>query len=203
VLVWGQVKRVYTHIWTPIPLCQVVTSVPSKRMPKNLRYGTEMPKASDFGDFGEQMSPDGTAHERRSGQILWVRGLTRLQTQVSWRGTWGDAVDELRALSRACVRAHIVWLRARRICARLYLRVVSTAPPCTPSYPPIPILKISVMPTTTYLSLYAILLPISTHMIIVSSIGDVSTPTAHACYGNFRQLNRHLWVKWVGLLSPS
>lgn len=26
---------------------------------------------------------DGEPHEKRSGQILWIRGLTRLQTQVT------------------------------------------------------------------------------------------------------------------------
>ncbi|KRX54711.1 Plasma membrane calcium-transporting ATPase 3, partial [Trichinella sp. T9] len=60
---------------------QVVTSIPSKKLPKKLTAfseGTEIPIIFE--------NPKGEGDEddmdNRSGQILWLRGLTRLQTQV-------------------------------------------------------------------------------------------------------------------------
>ncbi|KRY21227.1 Plasma membrane calcium-transporting ATPase 3 [Trichinella patagoniensis] len=61
---------------------QVVTSIPSKKLPKKLTAfseGTEIPIIFE--------NPKGEGDEddmdNRSGQILWLRGLTRLQTQCS------------------------------------------------------------------------------------------------------------------------
>ncbi|KRZ86902.1 Plasma membrane calcium-transporting ATPase 3, partial [Trichinella sp. T8] len=60
---------------------QVVTSIPSKKLPKKLTAfseGTEIPIIFE--------NPKGEGDEddmdNRSGQILWLRGLTRLQTQL-------------------------------------------------------------------------------------------------------------------------
>ncbi|KFD50022.1 hypothetical protein M513_09115 [Trichuris suis] len=61
---------------------QLVTSIPSKKLPKKLTAfseGMEIPIIfeSPKGGEGEE------GMENRSGQILWLRGLTRLQTQMS------------------------------------------------------------------------------------------------------------------------
>uniref|UniRef100_A0A183IUL6 Cation_ATPase_C domain-containing protein n=1 Tax=Soboliphyme baturini TaxID=241478 RepID=A0A183IUL6_9BILA len=58
---------------------QVITSIPSKKLPKKLTAfseGTEIPAI-----FERPKDEDETeTMEKRSGQILWLRGLTRLQT---------------------------------------------------------------------------------------------------------------------------
>lgn len=60
---------------------QVVTSLPSKNLPKKLSVMPGEPEPIAF--FGDGRRGDGDYdHDRRSGQILWIRGLTRLQTQI-------------------------------------------------------------------------------------------------------------------------
>jgi Plasma membrane calcium transporter ATPase C terminal len=62
---------------------QVITSIPTSILPKCVRAGTvtqEQLEIIDRGDsstkqFAEELNED-------MGQILWVRGLTRLQNQV-------------------------------------------------------------------------------------------------------------------------
>ncbi|RVE48721.1 hypothetical protein evm_006615 [Chilo suppressalis] len=59
---------------------QLVTSVPTRKIPKNLTWGRGQPEAE-----GMQPGPDYDSDldkKPRAGQILWIRGLTRLQTQV-------------------------------------------------------------------------------------------------------------------------
>ncbi|KAE9417617.1 hypothetical protein Angca_006875, partial [Angiostrongylus cantonensis] len=58
---------------------QLVTSIPTGSLPQNMTIGSGEAPTSDplMPDYED---PD--THEKRSGQILWVRGLTRLQTQV-------------------------------------------------------------------------------------------------------------------------
>lgn len=70
VLVWGQ----------------VITSIPTRRLPKMFTWGSGPPDETavdlsllDDGSNGS-VSQDG----KRTGQILWIRGLTRLQTQVTF-----------------------------------------------------------------------------------------------------------------------
>uniref|UniRef100_T1J4D2 Calcium-transporting ATPase n=1 Tax=Strigamia maritima TaxID=126957 RepID=T1J4D2_STRMM len=82
VLVWGQ----------------LVTSVPTRRLPKRLSWGSgapeEMPANVSLGDDGSGMDSKET---KRTGQILWIRGLTRLQTQLrvvrAFRSTLEDMED--------------------------------------------------------------------------------------------------------------
>lgn len=64
---------------------QVVTSMPSKKLPKRFfSCGSQPPEEVEpSGDVAARPSIDGV----RSGQILWLRGLTRLQTQVRVEGT--------------------------------------------------------------------------------------------------------------------
>ncbi|XP_074094819.1 plasma membrane calcium-transporting ATPase 3 isoform X3 [Cotesia typhae] len=61
---------------------QLVTTVPTRKIPKILSWGRGQPDdigAINLGD--EKFGPD-SDKKPRAGQILWIRGLTRLQTQV-------------------------------------------------------------------------------------------------------------------------
>ncbi|XP_076651932.1 plasma membrane calcium-transporting ATPase 3 isoform X6 [Halictus rubicundus] len=61
---------------------QVVTTIPTRKIPKILSWGRGQPDdigAINLGD--EKFDPDSDKKPRK-GQILWLRGLTRLQTQV-------------------------------------------------------------------------------------------------------------------------
>ncbi|XP_015124585.1 plasma membrane calcium-transporting ATPase 2 isoform X4 [Diachasma alloeum] len=61
---------------------QVVTTVPTRKLPKIFSWGRGQPDdigAMHLGD--EKYDPD-SDKKPRAGQILWIRGLTRLQTQV-------------------------------------------------------------------------------------------------------------------------
>lgn len=70
VLVWGQ----------------VVTTIPTKKIPKNFTWGSGPPE--EMIDATSSLVEDGSSGSlsqdamKRTGQILWIRGLTRLQTQV-------------------------------------------------------------------------------------------------------------------------
>ncbi|CAI4224436.1 unnamed protein product [Auanema sp. JU1783] len=71
---WCMALGVGTLLWG-----QIVTSIPTGSLPANLTIGSGEAPTSDplMPDY-----EDPETHEKRSGQILWVRGLTRLQTQV-------------------------------------------------------------------------------------------------------------------------
>lgn len=70
VLVWGQ----------------LVTTIPTKRIPKKFTWGSGPPE--EMIDATSSLVEDGSSGSlsqdamKRTGQILWIRGLTRLQTQV-------------------------------------------------------------------------------------------------------------------------
>ncbi|XP_054717080.1 LOW QUALITY PROTEIN: plasma membrane calcium-transporting ATPase 2-like [Uloborus diversus] len=68
VLVWGQ----------------CITSIPTKKIPKTFTWGSGNPEDLDAGgSLVEDTSRGSISQEvKRTGQILWIRGLTRLQTQV-------------------------------------------------------------------------------------------------------------------------
>uniref|UniRef100_A0A183BP50 Calcium-transporting ATPase n=1 Tax=Globodera pallida TaxID=36090 RepID=A0A183BP50_GLOPA len=71
---------------------QVVTTIPTKGLPKSLTIG------------GGEVEPDtanilsgdegGESREKRSGQILWIRGLTRLQTQLRVVKAFRSSIDD-------------------------------------------------------------------------------------------------------------
>uniref|UniRef100_A0A646QFN5 Calcium-transporting ATPase n=1 Tax=Hemiscolopendra marginata TaxID=943146 RepID=A0A646QFN5_9MYRI len=67
VLVWGQ----------------VVTSIPTRRLPKRLSWGSGTPEdlAANV-SLGDDATGADAKETKRTGQILWIRGLTRLQTQI-------------------------------------------------------------------------------------------------------------------------
>jgi P-type Ca2+ transporter type 2B len=76
-LLWAQVFNLLNINFI---VFKVVTTIPTKGLPKSLSIGggEVEPETANIlaGD------DDGESHEKRSGQILWIRGLTRLQTQV-------------------------------------------------------------------------------------------------------------------------
>ena len=58
-----------------------MTSIPTNKLPKNLAVGSDVPDLNTYPEIG------GTAadSELRKGQVLWLRGIARLQTQVNNR----------------------------------------------------------------------------------------------------------------------
>lgn len=71
---WCLAFGVGTLLWG-----QIVTSIPTGSLPANMTIGSGEAPDNDplMPDY-----EDADTHEKRSGQILWVRGLTRLQTQI-------------------------------------------------------------------------------------------------------------------------
>jgi len=56
-----------------------VTSIPTHKLPKNLTVGSDIPDQSMYPVDGSE------DNEIRKGQVLWLRGIARLQTQVNKR----------------------------------------------------------------------------------------------------------------------
>lgn len=85
---WCLVFGVGALIWG-----QVVTTVPTRKLPKILSWGRGHPEQFTEGvTLGEEYDPD--ADKRRSaGQILWIRGLTRLQTQIRVVNAFRQGLD--------------------------------------------------------------------------------------------------------------
>lgn len=59
---------------------QIVTTIPTSGLPKNMAIGGGDVALTEHILSGDYDDP--ATHEKRSGQILWIRGLTRLQTQI-------------------------------------------------------------------------------------------------------------------------
>ena len=65
-------------------LFQVITCIPTKKLPKRMTLGTVTEEQIQRLDRQEITGTDLAADMmQEAGQILWVRGLTRLQNQVS------------------------------------------------------------------------------------------------------------------------
>ncbi|KQS21511.1 uncharacterized protein Dere_GG16451, isoform F [Drosophila erecta] len=64
---------------------QLITSVPTRKLPKILSWGRGHPEEyTDGMNLGEERFDSIDSDKKpRAGQILWIRGLTRLQTQIS------------------------------------------------------------------------------------------------------------------------
>ncbi|XP_075587313.1 plasma membrane calcium-transporting ATPase 3 isoform X1 [Dermatophagoides farinae] len=92
VLVWGQ----------------LITTIPTKRIPKQFSWGSGPPE--EMIDATSSLVEDGSSGSlsqdvKRTGQILWIRGLTRLQTQLrvvrAFRSTLEDMEER-----RSCHSLH-------------------------------------------------------------------------------------------------
>ncbi|KAG8183112.1 hypothetical protein JTE90_024422 [Oedothorax gibbosus] len=66
VLVWGQ----------------CITTIPTKKIPKTFTWGSGSPEDIEASLVEDQSRGSISQEVKRTGQILWIRGLTRLQTQV-------------------------------------------------------------------------------------------------------------------------
>eukprot|EP00096_Caligus_rogercresseyi_P001662 TRINITY_DN127_c0_g1_i1.p1 TRINITY_DN127_c0_g1~~TRINITY_DN127_c0_g1_i1.p1 ORF type:complete len:839 (-),score=209.17 TRINITY_DN127_c0_g1_i1:2656-5172(-) len=84
--VWCIFLGVGTLVWQ-----QFVTSIPTSCIPKSLAIGRQPPPAptsplaisgNESGHHHHHYHHDNPLSSSRSGQILWIRGLTRLQTQL-------------------------------------------------------------------------------------------------------------------------
>ncbi|XP_048511589.1 plasma membrane calcium-transporting ATPase 2 isoform X4 [Athalia rosae] len=64
---------------------QIVTTIPTRRIPKILSWGRGQPDDLDTINLGDEKFDPDSDKKPRAGQILWIRGLTRLQTQTSNR----------------------------------------------------------------------------------------------------------------------
>jgi hypothetical protein len=74
---WCFLFGVGTLLWG-----QLVTTIPTHSLPKKLEVGNEVP---DIAGLSNVIGVDGSADtsELRKGQVLWLRGIARLQTQVT------------------------------------------------------------------------------------------------------------------------
>ncbi|XP_033198219.1 plasma membrane calcium-transporting ATPase 3 isoform X1 [Bombus vancouverensis nearcticus] len=74
---------------------QVITTIPTRKIPKILSWGRGQPDdigAINLGD--EKFDPD-SDKKPRAGQILWIRGLTRLQTQLRVIRAFKSTLEDL------------------------------------------------------------------------------------------------------------
>ena len=56
-----------------------MTSIPTNKLPKNLAVGSDVPDIHTYPEIGGNAADS----ELRKGQVLWLRGIARLQTQVN------------------------------------------------------------------------------------------------------------------------
>lgn len=74
---------------------QLVTTVPTRKIPKILSWGRGHPEeyteAITLGE--EKFDHESTEKKPRAGQILWIRGLTRLQTQIRVVNAFRQGLD--------------------------------------------------------------------------------------------------------------
>ncbi|XP_037519635.1 plasma membrane calcium-transporting ATPase 2 isoform X7 [Rhipicephalus sanguineus] len=79
---------------------QLVTTVPTKRIPKTFTWGSGAPEELHATASLVEDGSSGSLSQdvKRTGQILWIRGLTRLQTQLrvvkAFKSTLEDMEDQ-------------------------------------------------------------------------------------------------------------
>ncbi|XP_065083004.1 plasma membrane calcium-transporting ATPase 2 isoform X2 [Ochlerotatus camptorhynchus] len=94
---WSVFFGLGTLIWG-----QVVTSIPTRKMPKKMAWGRGEAEYTEAIRLGEERYDSMDNDKKpRAGQILWIRGLTRLQTQLrvvrAFRSTLED-LEERRSI---------------------------------------------------------------------------------------------------------
>lgn len=70
---------------------QLVTSLPTRRIPKKLAWGRGPPE--DYPELHTEGKFDSETGRKRRAHILWLRGLTRLQTQIRVINAFHQALD--------------------------------------------------------------------------------------------------------------
>ncbi|KAK2725056.1 hypothetical protein QYM36_001494 [Artemia franciscana] len=91
---------------------QLVTTIPTKKLPKVLSYGrghpTDVVALQNLVE--DKFDGDGSDKKRTAGQILWIRGLTRLQTQLrvirAFKSTLEDLEEKRSLHSLRSSRSH-------------------------------------------------------------------------------------------------
>ncbi|CAF0949996.1 unnamed protein product [Brachionus calyciflorus] len=82
---WCLLFGIGTLLWG-----QIVTTIPTHCLPKKLEVGNEVPNLADYSAIdGSQENS-----ELRKGQVLWLRGIARLQTQVQVVKTFQEHVSK-------------------------------------------------------------------------------------------------------------
>ncbi|KAK4321934.1 hypothetical protein Pmani_007286 [Petrolisthes manimaculis] len=86
---------------------QVVTSIPTKKLPKNVfSWGSGEPQTVPITDLTTEDKNDSDGKDsKRTGQILWIRGLTRLQTQLRVIRAFKSTLEDLEE-RRSCHSLH-------------------------------------------------------------------------------------------------
>ncbi|XP_017051459.1 plasma membrane calcium-transporting ATPase 2 isoform X2 [Drosophila ficusphila] len=76
---------------------QLITSVPTRKLPKILSWGRGHPEEyTDAMNLGEERFDSIDSDKKpRAGQILWIRGLTRLQTQLRVIRAFRSTLEDL------------------------------------------------------------------------------------------------------------
>lgn len=59
---------------------QIVTSIPADKLPKYFTVGADIPDPNIYPNI--TLDDSDTEDKLKKGQILWLRGIQRLQTQV-------------------------------------------------------------------------------------------------------------------------
>ncbi|XP_025830662.1 plasma membrane calcium-transporting ATPase 2 isoform X7 [Agrilus planipennis] len=73
---------------------QVVTTIPTRKIPKILSWGRGHPEEyTEAINIGEEKFDLDSDKKPRAGQILWIRGLTRLQTQIRVVNAFRQGLD--------------------------------------------------------------------------------------------------------------
>lgn len=74
---------------------QLITTIPTNSLPKNVfSWGSGEPASDPIADLGNDDKSDlDNKDNKRTGQILWIRGLTRLQTQIRVVNAFRQGLD--------------------------------------------------------------------------------------------------------------
>lgn len=86
---WCLLFGIGTLLWG-----QLVTTIPTRKIPKILSWGRGHPEEyTEAIAIGEEKFDADSDKKPRAGQILWIRGLTRLQTQIRVVNAFRQGLD--------------------------------------------------------------------------------------------------------------
>ena len=63
---------------------QIINSIPTNKLPENLTVGRDVPDPEIYPNIAIDDSLNETEDKLKKGHILWLRGISRLQTQVKF-----------------------------------------------------------------------------------------------------------------------
>jgi len=95
---------------------QIVTSIPNRIIPKSFSFGGRKEVLPHPGDEEHDQIPDFTEDSNRRGQILWFRGLNRIQQQMSVVEAFKHSTDlRGKASSNHDDNSHHDWLQLQML----------------------------------------------------------------------------------------